>query len=294
MTTDISHDNDSKREGRAIMNNKLHRIFLTACFIALGAISASAQGRVEFGIRGGLNLATQSTENTGWVSIVRDETYGSRPTDNFSASSRSGYQLGTFATFNLGSFLAIQPELLYTEKGIKVEGRLAETPDNTPGNVTLRYDLAEEIKLTYLEIPVLVKFRIPIHGSVEPSLFAGPAFAFGAAGREDTELRLRVSNETLAFDETFTINTDINNLRGLDIGLVVGGDIKIRSGSTSFILDARYTVGIRAAYKDIDLESLHNSLAGDTERPIADFHTGKASDAKNRALSITVGTSYSL
>lgn len=267
---------------------------LMTCIIVLGAISASAKGNVEFGIRGGLSKATQTTERTSWVSYLRQVPPDPTP-DNFSTGSRSGFQVGAFVTINLGSYLAIQPELIYTKKGVNVQGTLTHGISDVPYN-TATHNLTEEIRLTYIEIPILVKFRIPTHGNVKPSFFAGPAYSFKHAASEGINYQLlEYYDLDPHFQGIFHLDgqPDISNLTVPDIGLVVGGDIKISDGSVSFILDVRYTIGMSHVYKDVDPEIFTDPRHIYKWYPVADFYTGKASDAKNRALSVSIGLSFS-
>jgi hypothetical protein len=78
---------------------------------------------------------------------------------------RTGVAAGGFITFNASSHVAIEPQLLYVQKGAKA----------TSGALTLSYDL------DYIQIPVLLKGRYWFGNSdqsvtVDP--FVGPAIAF--------------------------------------------------------------------------------------------------------------------
>ena len=78
---------------------------------------------------------------------------------------RTGIAAGGFITFNASSHVAIEPQLLYVQKGAKA----------TSGTLTLSYDL------DYIQVPVLVKGRYWF-GNSDRSLtidpFIGPAIAF--------------------------------------------------------------------------------------------------------------------
>lgn len=120
---------------------------------------------------------------------------------------------------------AIQPEILYSAKGQKLEF------DN----------YTQFINLNYLEIPILFKLLIPA-GIITPSLYAGPAFAskLGKVNGKD------VSDGDVQYwtDE----NTD-KCVNGFDFGIAMGGDIGIKAGPGTIIIDARYTLGLTKNFK---------------------------------------------
>ncbi len=69
--------------------------------------------------------------------------------------------------YQFSPMFAIQPEAYYTMKGA------TDKMDFQGTTVDLTYTL------DYIEIPVLVKFLIPIQGSgVKPAIFAGPFFRY--------------------------------------------------------------------------------------------------------------------
>ena len=78
---------------------------------------------------------------------------------------RTGIAAGGFITFNASSHVAIEPQLLYVQKGAKA----------TSGTLTLSYDL------DYIQVPVLLKGRYWFgnsDNSVTIDPFVGPAIAF--------------------------------------------------------------------------------------------------------------------
>ena len=100
-------------------------------FVVIAAISfatANAQGQLQFGLKGGLNLSNITVSN-GF----------------------DGYSYSTLASFNAGAFLkvpvirsfSIQPELYYSGQGFKGD-------DGSGGTYTEH--------VNYLNIPVLGKF----------------------------------------------------------------------------------------------------------------------------------------
>jgi hypothetical protein len=127
--------------------------------------------------------------------------------------SRKGYSIGVALAFTLGRSIAVQSEFFYTEKGAEGD--------------TLGFN---EAKLTYIEIPVLLKINLPSFNLFTPCVFAGPAFAANVAAR--------AKNETTGVEEKID-----SMVKGTDLGFVFGVGIDTSVGPGLFGLDARYTLG---------------------------------------------------
>ncbi len=83
----------------------------------------------------------------------------------------SGYRRssfgGGFVTIGIGKYFALEPQVLYIQKGTELTG----------SGVTVTY------KQDYVEIPLLIRAKYPLAGpkSFAPTIFAGPAVAFQAS-----------------------------------------------------------------------------------------------------------------
>jgi len=76
-----------------------------------------------------------------------------------------GFAAGGFATLDLGRYVALQPELLYAQKGVRFTG---------PGG-------SSSILLGYLEVPLLLKLRLPASrgfSGVSPHVFGGASIGY--------------------------------------------------------------------------------------------------------------------
>jgi hypothetical protein len=98
-----------------------------------------------------------------------------------------------------------------------------------------------KLKFDYLEIPVLLKIRIPT-GSVHPFVFAGPAFGFSLRALID--------------------GVKISDMPTADYGAVLGGGLQL---GRSIHIDARYTMGLqKLAIPDLDTIDLKNGVLSAT------------------------------
>ncbi|MGZ5479920.1 MAG: porin family protein [Candidatus Aminicenantales bacterium] len=179
--------------------NKIWKTLAIGAVVAMLVLPRMAAADVKFGIKGGVNVANVNgnfADNvTNW-------------------KSRVGFCAGIFLEFNLGRILTIQPEVLYTMKG--AEATLAEGV--LTGTGKLRFD--------YLEIPILLKVRIPT-GDVHPFIFAGPAIGF---------------NLKAAFQDITGSSSDVAGMNKVDYSAVFGGGLQL---GRSIHIDARYTLGLQ-------------------------------------------------
>jgi hypothetical protein len=172
------------------------------------------------GIKGGLKIGVSSAKLYG------DDVGDFEGLLGEGLKSRIGFCAGGFITFNITEMFAIQPEVLYTMKGVRWEGGInGATP------------LKIWIKLDYLEIPVLVKIIVPTPGGVKPFLFAGPVLAL--------KLSSKVKAEYAGDSEEEDIEDE--NMKSTDFGLVIGAGVDFGlgiPGTGKMTLDVRYSLGL--------------------------------------------------
>lgn len=113
--------------------------------VAMATVSVSAQ---RFGVKAGLNLSSY---------------YGS---DADGAKTLAGFQLGGLYELPLSGGFYLQPEVLLTLKGAKV--------DDSGTNMKL--------KPFYLEVPVRAMYKLPV-GSGKLTLATGPYVGLGLFGK---------------------------------------------------------------------------------------------------------------
>ena len=187
------------------------RVWLAILLIFGAAASTSAIEVSGLGIKAGANFAklTGSDVDANW-------------------KTRTALVAGAFLTLKFNDVLAIQPEILYSQKGPKWDAPL----DNIAFDGT--------VNLSYLEIPVLVKFYIPTGATsrVHPHVFVGPYFAF----KMDAKLNYTwggVSDER-------TLDT----IKSTDLGYVAGAGIDFGVGKGKVTLDVRYGASFSAIATD--------------------------------------------
>lgn len=182
----------------------LKRIFTTfALLLIISSFSlVSAQDAVKTGVKGGLNFATISSGDF---------------------DTRTGFVVGGFAKFGIpDSPLSIQPEAHYSQMGGEQNGN--------------------QVKIDYLQVPVLFKFALTPGATVEPNLFAGPY-----AG-----LRLIAEQEGGTGGLLGGSSNIENQTEQVDYGLSFGTGLDIEVGNSIFTMDARYNFGLNDVFNDHD------------------------------------------
>lgn len=123
--------------------------------------------------------------------------------EDFVADAKLGFVAGGFVTIPLSKLFAIQPEVLFSQKGFKGEGTL------------LGSSYSFERTTNYLDVPVYFAVRpIPYL-----SIMAGPQFSY--LMKEKNEFNSAVVNETQ--EEAF--RTD--DIRKNTMALIFGADVNI-------------------------------------------------------------------
>lgn len=165
-------------------------------------IASPLQAQTTLGVKGGVNVANVST-NVDLPDVI---------------DSKTGFVGGGFVTLGLGSLFAVQPELLYSQKGFQVD------------------EFGETVKLNtnYIEIPVLLKAQFKL-AMLRPAVYAGPVLSF--------ETGCSVSALELSVDCGDEI-ADVGERKTNEWGAVFGANFDFILGPVILILDARYQLGL--------------------------------------------------
>lgn len=187
----------------------------------------------DVGIKGGLSLAKLKFSEPGGYDDWQQST---------------GIQLGAFCSFKLFNGVFLQPELFYVVKGAALSG--------TYGGEKI----TSTARLKYIEMPLLIKLAFSTRGSFKPAVFLG---GYGAV-KIDAGNIIEYAGETVKED----ISEEIADQ---DFGLVLGGAVEWKMGAGKWILDIRYSFGLKSIKENI-----------------IEFYT-----VKNRVLAVMLGYSFS-
>lgn len=176
--------------------------------LAIGTMLAVQAQNVKFGIKGGLNISKLT---------AFDE-----------SKTLAGFNAGGFINIGLNKSWAIQPEVVYSAQGTKLNSSVFFGLGHIPSTV----------KLNYVNVPVMVQYTIAEAFYVE----AGPQLGILASAK------YRVNNNT----------TDVkDDMKSIDFGLGFGCGYTFDMGLG---VNARYNFGLTNVF-DSDNFNHKNSVA---------------------------------
>lgn len=154
----------------------MKRIILAAMAVMVFGF-ANAQ-KTRFGVKGGLNLTTFAGGNY------------------YDAKSLVGFQVGGFAEIKIIERLSIQPEVLFSTQGAKLDAGSGDF----------------DSKLNYINIPVLAKFYITKQFTVE----AGPQLGFLVSAKSNGN---DAKDAYKSVDTGFNFGVGYNFTENVSVGL---------------------------------------------------------------------------
>lgn len=169
---------------------------LLAVAVVMLAMSVNAQ--VQFGVKAGLNVANQKYSSSG-ISM--------------SPKSLIGFHVGVIADMPLNEKFSIQPGLLFSQKGAKMD----------------QNSVTEKAIFNYLDIPINAVYKIDA-GGVKVLLNAGPSIGYALGGK------YKVDSES----EDIEFGSEDGKYKRLDLGFGFGGGVQFGS----VIASLNYNLGL--------------------------------------------------
>ena len=161
------------------------------CFKVTAQDNSTSDNGIKFGIKAGVNFATLTGDTEG-------------------LESRTSFHVGALVEIPVSEKFSVQPELLYSGQGAKDDSS------------------DDELKLDYLNIPIIAKFYVAEGFSLE----AGPQIGFLLSAKEE-------------FDGQ---SEDIKDyVKGTDFGINFGLGYKMETGLN---FGARYNLGLSEIPED--------------------------------------------
>lgn len=176
------------------MKTQMKTILLTLT-VFFSVLTLQAQDKSAVGLKGGYNLAAVSYDGEG------------------ETGQRHSFHIGFYAESFLNDFVALQPELLYSEQGYEIK--------NSFGTYTQ--------KLNYINLPVMLK----AYPAENFFLEVGPQIGLAVSHKEE-------------YKGSFTVISE-SDPDSFDWGVNFGGGFKTNSGIS---LGARYHLGMGDVYDE--------------------------------------------
>lgn len=221
------------------MGNRIIVLTLLLVFAVAACAQAEGAGIAAKGIKAGINMATH------------------RGSDTDNHKYRTAFVGGGFLTYAFAPSMALQGEVLYSQKGYKID----------------EADYKETGRFSYIEIPVIFKYMIQMQSAVTPNLYAGIAPAFLLSAEEEWEYTGSIG--AILGDSNTDDVKDYSN--SFDFGLVFGGGLDFAVGNGVIAFDVRYDLGLMKVYDFSNLEGYDGN-----EHP----------DIKNQAFTIMAGYGF--
>ena len=173
----------------------------------------------QMGIKAGINLGTVGGD---------DKSQG-----GIDPKSKVGLVGGLSYKIGLIMGLSIQPEVLYIQKGAVYEGSMSYGGYSMSGKTTMKGD--------YIDIPVLVKFNLPIP-MLSPYIEGGVSYGILLSAKQKSE-----TTSNIPGTPSGTTETDVKDqFKKSDLSVLIGVGVEL------LILDinARYSLGMTKLDKD--------------------------------------------
>jgi hypothetical protein len=199
----------------------MKKILLSLCFLT-ASFAAFAQ-LPTIGIKGGVNFSDLqiSAKNTSATANLGNLTT---------------FSVGAFVDFKAGTNFSIQPAILYTGKGGKVDGG---------------QDGSAKINLYYLDVPINFLYHVP--AVVGDFYFGGgPYAAMGVSGKG----KIAFDGNEQSEDVKFGSDGDFKRIEGGLTGLV---GFKFKTG---FLVNANYDLGLTNIANDSGDSKLKTRVFG--------------------------------
>lgn len=217
---------------------KLFKTSLILAFMIAGlfAVRPAQAQLLDYGLKGGMNFSTLSDADYSEYLI--------------------GYHFGAFVNISPPlSPIGIQPELIYTRLGTEFE--MPGTMDPITGVPEI---FEETLTIDYIQIPVLLKYYLPLPGPVGPHLFAGPYYGLMIESDFESDHESDVEEFEPAIED---------RVRESDYGIVLGAGTEISVLLSTIYVEGRFILGMENVFED-------------------EFEN----DEKNRSIAISVGFAF--
>ena len=204
--------------------------------------------QAQVSLRGGINIASMSANAT-------EKSY-----QDYENQSIFGFQLALAMPFKVANNVAIQPEIVFIQKGGKSQ---------YVTNESNKY--ISTFTSNYIEVPVSLKLGLgnTSGGGIGFYVLGGPYVGIALNGKYKNELTLL--GVTSTSEKTVDYSSDSNQEKRIDWGVNVGAGLSLGK----IYLEGRYNLGINNLLDD-------NATNSNTDAPYR----------RNRGIGLTVGVHF--
>jgi Outer membrane protein beta-barrel domain len=184
----------------------------------VGTGGAEPDNLRHMGVKGGMNISNVSAD----------------PQDLEDSGSLQSYAFGAWWGIPLNRHVTIQPEAYYSVKG----------DAETSGGYT------SSTRISYVDVPVLVKLGFLQDAPARPSLFLGPSMGVNLAAKATLE------------GPGTSVDVDVKDrVHPLELAFVVGGGLDFPVAGRTFGVDVRYSRGLNNVADGVNGTGYNSVLA---------------------------------
>ena len=179
----------------------------------------------------------------GWTAAQFLDKYGDAFPD-----ARNDFTASAYARYPVWRMLSLQPELGWAPKGGSGETQVQLVQGGQP----VTFDVQSDHRIDYLEMPLLLRFDMPMH-SLMPYALLGPELAFrvgtGHSKLTYTEAATKAARGRVAspaatiFEGAGTFDQEFD-AEPIDAGAIGGLGFLVESGPLRWGVEGRYTYGL--------------------------------------------------
>jgi hypothetical protein len=222
--------------------NNLLQFVVLLCVFQITTISSSLSQGVDkplsFGVRAGLSnsLFTNYQQRAGY--------------------NKWGFAGGAFAEYKLMDLVGVEINLNYVQEGAdKATPNLIYTREflnsysETSYGGMVAYIQSSDITLHTLQVPILFNIRPPVKGDVTPRLILGYSFDFILNATTKDEIMFYSTDNPYSGYTYYPITKRnkanvTSSFKTLNMGPVVGLGLDFKSDKFTYLIDARYKIGV--------------------------------------------------
>ena len=186
-------------------------VFLAGILLSVTTLNLSAVA--QFGLTTGIGVSDIAFLNEGQAPYLGYEVNSfEHRVPKFS------YQLGAFYTLDLSKRFDLQPEVLFAMDGLNYSEKF------------IFDDIKYKINISYVKMPIVVRYKIFLKEKRQSGIFAGPYVAF------------KVNASLITQIDGNSKKKEISNVRNTDFGIAAGyfWDISLTKGGLAFSVKASY------------------------------------------------------
>ena len=187
----------------------------TLAVISLIIIS-SANAQISYGVQAGVNIANWQGDALNSLNKVVDLTNGF-----ISTKSRTGFNIGGYASIPLSEKISFEPGVMYSQKGYAMQGDL-----KIDALKFLGVNASAKVESHYIDVPLVLKAEV----AKGLSIYAGPQISYLAKTNlhiNTSVLGISLYNKKLDLTDNFN-RVDLGLAGG--VGYAFGNGLNIKAG----------------------------------------------------------------